>query len=119
MDLETFLSPYDEHIRSIVMKARALLLEMIPGAIETQDGGDIGYGYDRGYTGLICVITPYQRYVNLGLFDGARLADPQGLLEGRGRRHRHVKIHDEAELDNPALHELIREAVRRKGMRAG
>ena len=39
---------------------------------------------------------------------GAGLPDPHGLLEGRGKVHRFVRIADAAELDRSELRELMR-----------
>ena len=115
MDREAFLDPYDERIRGIVLRGRALLLESVPDALESQDGNDLGYGYDRGYRGLIFVLSPHTHHVTLGIYDGSKLPDPKGLMEGKGARHRHVKLRKETDLDNPALLDLIRQAVEAKG----
>ncbi|MGA2505757.1 MAG: DUF1801 domain-containing protein [Anaerolineales bacterium] len=45
-----------------------------------------------------------------GFFSGALLDDPQGLLEGKGRRMRHVRLTRAEETANPALEKLIRQA---------
>ncbi len=37
-------------------------------------------------------ILPHGAWVNLGFFQGAGLADPEGLLTGTGARLRHVKV---------------------------
>jgi hypothetical protein len=50
-------------------------------------------------------------YVNLGFYHGAPLADPARLLEGTGKRLRHVKIHNASEVKNPVLVALLREAI--------
>lgn len=50
-------------------------------------------------------------HVNLGFYHGASLADPEGLLEGAGRKLRHVKIRDVASTKRPALTALLREAI--------
>src|SRR5688572_2624511 len=34
----------------------------------------------------------FKAHVNVGFFHGARLPDPAGLLQGTGKRMRHVKI---------------------------
>lgn len=46
-------------------------------------------------------------YVNLGFFDGAGVDDPAGLLEGTGTAMRHVKVHSSAQLENPAVTDLV------------
>jgi hypothetical protein len=49
----------------------------------------------------------FKTHVNVGFFRGAELADPRGLLEGTGKRMRHVKLRPESEPDERALRALI------------
>ena len=59
---------------------------------------------------------------NVGFFYGAMLADPAGLLEGDGKRMRHVKLRPGKELDVEALSDLIEAAyhdIRRRSHGAG
>ena len=81
--------------------------------IETVDGNDIGFGSTTGYTGLICVISVYPRWVNLGVPDGSTLRDPHRLLRGTGKRHRYLRITQAADLDQPGLRELLAAAAAR------
>jgi hypothetical protein len=46
-------------------------------------------------------------HVNLGFYRGAELADPAGLLQGSGKRMRHVKLPAGEEVDEAALEALI------------
>jgi hypothetical protein len=63
------------------VRTREVVRDALPdGVLETVDGTDIGYGWTRGYTGLICVISVYSRWVNLGIADAADLGRP-GLRE--------------------------------------
>ncbi len=39
-----------------------------------------------------CYVAIFQAHVNVGFFDGATLPDPDYLLQGTGRRMRHVKL---------------------------
>src|SRR6266851_10225025 len=50
-------------------------------------------------------------HVNLGFYHGTVLSDPTGLLEGRGKKLRHVKLHSLKAARNHALKELLRQAV--------
>jgi hypothetical protein len=52
----------------------------------------------------------HARHVNVGFFLGAGLSDPAGLLEGRGRFMRHVKLRPGRDLDAEALLRLIAQA---------
>ncbi len=61
---------------------------------------DVPFGY----------VNSFKTHVNVGFFNGADLEDPAGLLEGNGKRMRHVKLRPDRELDEAALCELIRTA---------
>ena len=52
----------------------------------------------------------YRAHVNVGFFHGAELPDPARLLEGTGRRMRHVKVRPGADPSDPALIALIEAA---------
>jgi len=54
-----------------------------------------------GYVGV------FRDHVNVGFFRGADLEDAEGLLEGTGKRMRHVKLRPGAELNFAALSALI------------
>lgn len=51
-------------------------------------------------------------HVQFGFFRGASLADPRGLLEGKGQYVRHVKVRQPADIDEKAFAALLRQAVR-------
>lgn len=52
-------------------------------------------------------VNTFRHYVNVGFFYGAMLEDSAGLLVGKGRRMRHVKLQPDSEIDTAALVELI------------
>ena len=52
-------------------------------------------------------VNTFKSHVNVGFFQGAFLDDPAGLLEGSGKRMRHVRLEPGATLDAAALGELI------------
>lgn len=62
--------------------------------------GDAAFGYVNAFTA----------HVNVGFFRGAEIADPRGLLEGTGKRMRHVKLRPERTVDATALTKLIEAA---------
>ena len=59
--------------------------------------GDAPFGY----------VNVFRAHVNVGFFLGAELEDPAGLLEGSGRRMRHVKVRPGADLNCKGLSALI------------
>ena len=90
-----------------------VVLDIFPDAVETAEGSDLGYGFDTGYKGLVFTISLTSTGVNLGVYGGASLDDPAGLLEGTGRVHRHVKIRTESDLSND-LRELLGSALAKR-----
>ena len=52
-------------------------------------------------------VNSFKRHVNVGFFYGAMLDDPAGLLEGSGKRMRHVKLKAGSEVRAGALRDLI------------
>jgi hypothetical protein len=53
-------------------------------------------------------VNVFTAHASVGFFRGDALPDPSGLLEGRGKRMRHVKLKTQASVDSHALDELIR-----------
>ena len=62
--------------------------------------GEAAFGYVNAFTA----------HVNVGFFRGAEIADPSGLLEGTGKRMRHVKLQSDANIDPHALKTMIETA---------
>jgi hypothetical protein len=59
--------------------------------------GDVPFGY----------VNAFRAHVNVGFFTGAELHDPLRLLQGSGRRMRHVKVRPGENVDVAALGALI------------
>jgi hypothetical protein len=58
-----------------------------------------------------CYVAAYSGHANLGFFDGVNLEDPKGLLEGTGKKLRHVKVAEVGEIDEVALVQFVRQAA--------
>jgi len=74
--------------------------ELIHDGAPTACVGDAAFAYVGAYTA----------HVNVGFFRGVELPDPDGLLEGTGKRMRHVKLEPETEVDGMALTRLVERA---------
>jgi hypothetical protein len=61
---------------------------------------DVAYAY----------VNVFASHVNVGFYLGADLDDPAGMLEGGGKRMRHVKLRPGVERDLTALGYLIEDA---------
>jgi hypothetical protein len=103
-----FVSPDDElrrlarrwfdEMRSCGPDVRELLHDGHPTACVE----DAAFGY----------VNAFRAHVNVGFFFGAGLDDPAGVLEGTGKRMRHVKLRCEQDANVAALSELIAAAYR-------
>ena len=64
--------------------------------------GDAPFGY----------VNAYKAHAAVGFYHGAELADPARLLEGSGKRMRHVKLKPGVAVNAAALNALIDAAYR-------
>lgn len=111
---EELLEITEESQRETAVCLREIILSIHPDAIEVVRLGDKAATYglgpkkmSEGYT----YILPYKSWVNLGFYKGADLTDPDSLLEGAGKKLRHVKIRSLTEAENPKLQALIKAAL--------
>lgn len=71
--------------------------ELMHDGYPTACVGDAAFAY----------VGAFRAHVNVGFFRGAELPDPHRLLEGTGKRMRHVKLRPERAVDDEALAALI------------
>ena len=71
--------------------------ELMHDGCPTACVGDAAFAY----------VGAFRDHVNVGFFFGALLVDPTGMLEGTGKRGRHVKLRPGRELDSTALQGLV------------
>jgi hypothetical protein len=112
-DVERLLASRPQPVAGLARRGCELVQEMDPDAVVTVDGGDIGFGASAGYKGLVFVVSPHSKHVNLGIARGASLPDPAGLMEGTGKVHRHVKVRHPADLERLELRDLMVAALAR------
>jgi hypothetical protein len=92
------VQPWFEHMRSCGDDVRETLHDGMP----TASVGDAAFAY----------VNAFSAHASVGFFHGNALPDPAGLLEGAGKRMRHVKLRIGVEVDEKALAELIAQAYR-------
>jgi hypothetical protein len=109
--VKRLLDAQEPDIGELARRLIALIDDLYPDAVVSVDGGDIGFGSGAGYKGLVFVVAPHAQHVTLGLARGVDLPDPAGLMEGRGKVHRHVKIRQESDLERAELRALMTAAV--------
>jgi len=92
-DLSALVRPWFARMRACGDDVRELMHDGCPTACV----GDAAFGY----------IGIYTKHGNVGFFLGAELKDPAKLLEGTGKRMRHVKLRPDNPRDAVALGALI------------
>lgn len=55
-----------------------------------------------------CGIFVYKQHVSVEFIYGAGIADPHGLLEGKGKGRRHLKLHTLEDVENKHLTDYLR-----------
>lgn len=111
---DDLLKEASSDVKAVAQKLREILFADLPEAIETVRLGDGAATYGPGpkkMTESHVYIMPKEAYVNLGFFHGSSLNDPDNLLEGTGKKMRHVKVRSLEEAEGPALRSLILEAL--------
>lgn len=105
--IDAWLSSRDARLAPLARHWFALMRGCGPDIRELMHDGcpvacvqDIALGY----------VNVFAAHVNVGFFLGAELDDPAGLLQGTGKRMRHVKLHPGKPVDDAALARLIEDA---------
>jgi hypothetical protein len=114
--IDGFLSKYTPEIKARLQECRSRLRGFFPRGFELI--------FDN-YNALVFAISPsdrrsdafvsvvgYPNWVTLFFRDGVDLDDPKGLLEGKGKRFRSVRLSDAKSLNDSELGTLITQAIR-------
>jgi len=98
--MRMMVQPWFEQMRGLGDDVRECLHDHMPTACVAGAEGPAAFAYVNAFTA----------HAAIGFFHGSSLPDPAGLLEGSGKRMRHVKLTPEgrgAEVDEEALQALI------------
>jgi hypothetical protein len=106
---DEFLDASAPAVADIARALRLSVLAVAPNAVETFDPADRLLAFGRGGSRhqFWFAIIPHTAHVNLQLADGADLPNPDGRIEGTGKRIRHVKVQSVEEAAAPWLRAII------------
>lgn len=106
-DLQELIKNNSPEAQQLALELRKLLQRLVPQAAEKiYPGWGVADFQLHGQRDFLS-IGPQKNYVNLYFMRGSELPDPGGLLEGKGKNLRHVKIKKSADLQDSALRALI------------
>ncbi|HET6777633.1 MAG TPA: DUF1801 domain-containing protein [Gemmatimonadales bacterium] len=112
--MKTYRS-FDEYLKdqsaknqAIIRGLRRLVKRVEPELIEAVKWGN---GCWVGDSGPVAYVYSAPDYVQFGFFRGSSLKDPRGLLEGKGRYVRHIKVGEASRIDERSFAALLRQAA--------
>ena len=106
----------DLHSPEVTAAARALdalIREELPDVVVEFDPGNrlLAFGRSMKMRDLLFALIPHAGWVNLQLADGAALPDPDSLIEGTGKRIRHVKVRSAAAAADQKVRSIVRAQI--------
>ena len=109
---DDWVADIDPKLRPLAQGLRRMFLEAAPDFRESIKWGKPCF---EKKVRIFYIASQADKYVTLGLWQGALLPNPDGLIEGTGKRMRHVKIRSLEDLEAAALGRIIRQSVELDG----
>lgn len=100
-------------VRQIADTLHAVILRLHPDVFVVPRTGEKSVSYGFGVKKMsesYCYLMPQKDYVNLGFPHGSELTDPNGLLEGTGKKYRHIKVRSVQQAESDSISEILEEA---------
>lgn len=105
--INEYLEKYNSEMGTLALKLRNLILEMFPDMDEIIKWKNLVYEKN----GYVCAILIHENHVNLEFWRCTELQDPKNLLEGTGKKLRHIKIKTESEINDEYIKKLLEESI--------
>ncbi len=114
--LDEFLAKFTPKVEATARQALRTMRARLPGAIElvydNYNALAIGFAPTERASDAIFSIALFPRWVSLFfLISGTKLRDPECYLQGGGNRVRHIVLENAATLDDPAVRDLMAQAL--------
>ncbi len=111
--VERLLARHGPTVQAVARALRDLIRREFEGAVERVDFGNrlLAYGRSMKMRDLTFAVVPHSAHVNLQLADGVDLPDPTDIVEGTGKRIRHVKIRSVEQAASPPVREIVRAQI--------
>ena len=109
---DDWVADVDPKLRPLAQGLRRMFLDAAPDLRESIKWGN-PFFEKKGK--VFYIASQADKYVTLGLCHGALLPNPDGLIEGTGKRMRHVKVRSLEEMAPSRLGRIIRGALELDG----
>lgn len=98
-------------LMALAEQLEVFIMDTIPGAERVHKyGGTLFTLKPDEKEGQFCGVFIYKEHVQVSFSLGAALDDPFGVLEGTGKRRRHVNFKDASDVNYEALEALLKQA---------
>ncbi|HEX4810975.1 MAG TPA: hypothetical protein VH325_18700 [Bryobacteraceae bacterium] len=115
--LASFLAKYTPEIAARAEAVLVKLRKQLPHALElvydNYNALAVGFGPTEKPSEAIFSIAVFPKWVSLFFLQAKGLPDPKLLLKGSGNVAKHVVLEHESAIDDPAIQELMRQAIER------
>jgi len=103
-----------DSIAELATYVRNLIIEHHPDTVEVPRLGEktAAYGFgEKKMSEAYAFLSVHKQHINLGFYHADAIDDPTNILEGNGKRIRHIKIRTQADADNPAVTALLKASI--------
>ena len=107
------LASHTPAVQAAARALEALIRAAIPNVVVDYDPGNglLAFGTSMKMRDLLFALIPHTGWVNLQLAHGALLANPDGLIEGTGKKIRHVKVRSAEMAQDSRIGAIIRAEI--------
>ncbi len=109
-DFDAFYADQETWKKTILRALRKFVAKIAPKLEESVKWGN--GCWLKGETPVAYTYAGWPDHVQLGFFMGSQLKDPEGLLEGKGKFVRFIKLKKASEIDEAAFGKLLKQASR-------
>ncbi len=106
---DELLAGHTPQVQAAARELEARIRAELPDVVVDFDPGNrlLAFGRSMRMRDLLFALIPHAGWVNLQLADGALLPNPDGLIEGTGKRIRHVKVRSVESARDPRIRGAI------------
>lgn len=109
MEVKEWLKTQSPEMKKICEILRKITLELMPKGEEFIYHNAIGYSITKSaFDRVTYIAVQNDKYVNYGFFYGNNLPDPNRIIQGKGKRIRHVKIFNVDQAQDESLKNMIK-----------
>jgi hypothetical protein len=114
-DLIKFLQPFDKKIIDTTLWLRNFVWDLYPDSNELlyDNYNAVAFGWsptEKAGDTFCSIAVGSNKYVHFGFYWGAKIADPEKMLLGKGNQYRYITVKDKKEFPAAYIKKLMKEA---------